>query len=107
MVVLKKIKGSTILENLVASVILMTIFILAGNALNNALKTNIDNRSLNFDNDVKKTTYLILNDKLELPQQIENGSSSASFTTSNGQLQIKQSKNNLTTTQLECCITEN
>jgi hypothetical protein len=79
MALLKKLKASTILENIVASVILLTVFILAGNAINSVFKTSLDRRDLKFDNQVRKMEYLILNDKIRLPQLIKTNNHTASF----------------------------
>lgn len=101
--VLKRIKSSTILENLIASVILMTLFIIAGNSLNNTFKSSITSRDLYFDNEVKKTEYLIIHKKLELPRSIETSTGVATFKNEEGSIQVELQKRNSVAIKTICC----
>ncbi|WP_124981840.1 hypothetical protein [Nonlabens xiamenensis] len=103
MALLKKIKASTVLENLIASVILMVVFIIAGNALNQSFKSSIDNRDLSFDNEVKRTVYLIVNDQLDTPQYIEVNNHNASFYEKDGFLIVEGKKHNFFKDKI-CCL---
>lgn len=104
--VLRKVNASTILENLIASVILMVIFILAGNALNNSFKTSIDSRDLNLHNSVKKTEYLLLYNKLQLPQSVESNKSQILFSKDDKTLVIQTNTPNESSKRTVCCIEE-
>ncbi|MGB5982079.1 MAG: hypothetical protein WBG46_08040 [Nonlabens sp.] len=101
---MKKVRGATILENLIASVILMILFVIAGNAINNIFKQSIDSRDLAFDNQVKKTVYLLKNNKETAPVYFENGSNYAEFTKENELVKVKIVKNNQITLKTICCI---
>jgi hypothetical protein len=100
-----KLKGSTILENLIASVILMIIFVIAGNALNTSLKSRLNGRDIIFQNRAAKTEYLILNGKLELPQLIQEKNFETQFI-QKGLKVIKIQDSRKIKTDTICCIKE-
>lgn len=104
MALLKKVGGATILENLIASVILMILFVIAGNAINNIFKQSIESRDLAFDNKVKKTEYLLKNNKVTAPAYFEDGSNYAEFTKDNEVIKVKIFKNNQISFKTICCI---
>ncbi len=104
MALLKKVRGATILENLIASVILMTLFVIAGNAINNAFKQNIDSRDLAFDNKVKKTEYLLRNNKISTPIFFEDGANYAEFTRNGKVIDAKIVWNDKILLKTICCI---
>jgi len=62
-----RIKSSTIVETLVASVIIVVIFSIASLTLNNVFKTSILSDTSGLENHVDKIIYMSKNNKLELP----------------------------------------
>ncbi|WP_417887096.1 hypothetical protein [Zunongwangia sp.] len=58
-----KLNGSSLIENLVASVIIMLVFVIASFSINNVLR-NQTNSSAKLDNHVKELTYLVVYDKI-------------------------------------------
>ncbi len=72
MVVLKskyKIKGSTLMETLVATVIIVIIFMIASITLNNLFSITIKNNTQSIDNYLNELKYKHQNNMLQLPYQ--------------------------------------
>lgn len=69
MVVLRKIKASTLMETLVATVLIIIIFILASFILNNVFSNTIKHKTRSVDAYLNELQYLYDNEKLELPHQ--------------------------------------
>ena len=67
MAILKKLKGSTLMETLVASVLIVVIFMIASLILNNTFLNNIKNNTNKVDSRINELHYLELNDQLTLP----------------------------------------
>lgn len=67
MVILKKIKGSTLMETLVATVLIVAIFMIASMVLNNIFSSSIKNSTRAIDTQLYELQYLYDNDKLHLP----------------------------------------
>lgn len=67
MVVLKKIKASTLMETLVATVLLVVIFMLASLILNNLFSNTINSNTDAIDNYLNELEYLYLNEEIEVP----------------------------------------
>ncbi|MEL6809704.1 MAG: hypothetical protein AAFP76_00020 [Bacteroidota bacterium] len=67
MVVLKKIRAGTIVETLLASVIIMVVFSYASLSLNGAFAGVIRHKDTAFQNRIKELVYLLKNDQLEVP----------------------------------------
>jgi len=73
MVVLKKIKGSTLMEMLVATVLIIIIFIISSMVLNTIFSNTIKNNTRAIESYLNKLEYLNTNDKLQLPYREEFG----------------------------------
>jgi len=74
MVILKtfffnKIKSSTLIETLVASVIIIVIFTIASLTLNNVFSTTIKSNTDRVQNRMNALEYLFLNEKIKYPYQ--------------------------------------
>lgn len=67
MVILKKIKGSTLIETLVASVLIVVIFMMASMILNNIFLNAVRNDSKAIESHITELEYLYKNEKLILP----------------------------------------
>ena len=67
MVILKKLKGSTLMETLIATVLIVIVFMMASMILNNVFATSIKNNTRLIDAHLNELQYLELNNKLELP----------------------------------------
>jgi hypothetical protein len=62
-----KVKASTIVETLIASIIIIIIFSIASMTLNNLFKSNIDHDSTTIETQLTKLQYLHENNKLTTP----------------------------------------
>ena len=67
MVVLKKIKGSTLMETLIATVLIMVIFVVSSMILNNLFSSSIKNNTRAITAKLNAIEYLYINDKMVLP----------------------------------------
>lgn len=67
MVVLKKIKASSIVEVLTASVLIVVVFMVASLILNNIFKNTVINNKDIIQHRIKELHYLHLHDKIQLP----------------------------------------
>lgn len=67
MVILKKIKGATLMETLVATVLIIVIFMLSSMILNNLFSTNVKNNTSKIRTHLNELHYLIIHDKITLP----------------------------------------
>jgi len=67
MVVLKKVKASTLMETLVATVLIIVVFMIASMTLNNLFASSIKNDTRAIDTHLNELQYLYLNEKLTLP----------------------------------------
>jgi len=67
MVVLKKIKASTLMETLVATVLIIVVFMIASMTLNNLFANSIKNSTSDIDAYLNELEYLYHNEKLVLP----------------------------------------
>ena len=67
MVVLKKIKASTLMETLVATVLIVVVFMLASVILNNLFSNTIKGNTADIDNYLSELEYQYMNNKIELP----------------------------------------
>ena len=73
MVVLKKIKASTLMETLVATVLLVVIFMLASMVLNNLFSSTIKGNTKDIEVYLTELEYLYRNDKMVLPYDSDFG----------------------------------
>lgn len=67
MALLKKIKAGTLVETIVASVLLVLIFGIASMVVSNVLKSNLLHNRLMVLYEIEKLEYRYLNDDLVLP----------------------------------------
>ncbi len=67
MVVLKKIRASTLMETLVASVLIVVAFMLASMILNNLFSSNIKSNTRSIETHLNEMEYLYVNDKIVVP----------------------------------------
>ncbi|TXG34841.1 hypothetical protein [Seonamhaeicola maritimus] len=67
MVVLKKIKASTLMETLVASVLIVIVFMMASMVLNNMFSNTVKNDISDIETYINELEYLYKNEKLVLP----------------------------------------
>lgn len=74
MVVLKKVKAATLVETLVASVLIIIVFLIASMSLNNVFKGMVKTNDHAFQHKIKELTYFTLNETLSLPFYEENAS---------------------------------
>lgn len=67
MVILKKIRGSSLAEVLIASVLIMIVFVIATLILNNVFKGVITANDSNMQNRITELTYLSKHGQLKTP----------------------------------------
>ena len=67
MVVLKKIKASTLVETITASVIIIIVFGIASLTLNNVFASTIKNDTNQIENYIHKLEYQYINNKISIP----------------------------------------
>ena len=103
MVVLRKLKGSSLLENLVATVIVMVIFVIAGNAINQLVRSSSSNNSTNLDNAIRKTEYQILNGRINVPHALVYKADTIYFSKRDHYLLIRGKKSSDKTVEI-CCL---
>ncbi len=65
----KKITASTLVETLVASVIIIVIFAIASLTLNNVLSSTVKSDTHSIDNHLNKLSYLYLHQKIKANYQ--------------------------------------
>jgi len=71
MVILKKIKASSIIEVLTASVLIVVVFMVASLILNTIFKNTVINTDQNINHRIKELHYLYLHEKIVLPYDEE------------------------------------
>lgn len=71
MALLKKIKGATLVETLVASSLIVLVFLIASLSFNNIFQGVAKNNDRNYQNRVKELTYLSYHQKINLPFEEE------------------------------------
>ncbi|MEM9075578.1 MAG: hypothetical protein AAGC43_01000 [Bacteroidota bacterium] len=67
MAVLKKISASTLMETMVATVLIVVIFMFSSLILNTVFKSSMKNRTLPIRSHLDKLEYLYVNQRVELP----------------------------------------
>lgn len=80
MVVLKKIKGSTLMETLVATVLIVIIFMLSSMILNNLFSNSIKNNTTKVRSHLNELQYLQIHNQIKLPYKDTYNSWSISIT---------------------------
>ena len=71
MVILKKIKASTLMETLVATVLIIIVFMVTSMILNNLFFNTIKNNTTQIDAHLNELQYLYINNKLAIPYQAD------------------------------------
>lgn len=67
MVILKKIRSATLVETMVASVIIVIVFLIASLSVNNIFRGTINSDDSALRNRINELTYLINNEKTKIP----------------------------------------
>jgi len=67
MAILKKLKGSTLMETLVATVLIVVVFMMSSMILNNLFSSALTSRTHSIEAHLSELHYLYLNDELEMP----------------------------------------
>ncbi|MBC6999636.1 hypothetical protein [Cytophaga sp. FL35] len=67
MAVLKKIKGSTLMETLVATILIVIIFMVSSLLMNNLLFTSINSRNDGIKENLRVLKYQFSHGEIELP----------------------------------------
>jgi len=67
MALLKKIQSSTLVETIIASAIILIIFVIGSLSINNAFVSTLKNDSSLLDARISELEYLTLHDKILLP----------------------------------------
>lgn len=67
MVVLKKIRGSTLMETLVASVLIVVVFMISSMILNNLFNNSIKNNTIGIETYLNELEYQYKNEKISIP----------------------------------------
>jgi len=67
MALLKKIQGATLVETLISSVIIITVFVVGTISVNNVFYSAIVNDDFSYSNRIKELHYLTLHNKIALP----------------------------------------
>ena len=90
MALLKKIKAATLMETLVATVLIFVVFMLASVILNNLFSNSIKNNTRAVDTRLYTLQYLWQNDQLQLPydEEFDNWIITVEKITDNGLLHI-------------------
>lgn len=67
MVILKKVRASTLVETLIASVIIVVVFVIASLSLNSIFKGVVEKNDTSLLNRTKELMYLTKHDKIQIP----------------------------------------
>ncbi len=67
MVILKKIRSATLVETMVASVIIVIVFVVASLSVNNIFRGTINSDDSALRNRINELTYFIQNKKIKVP----------------------------------------
>ena len=67
MAVLKKIKSSSLIESLTASIIVVLVFMVASFSFNNVLMNTVRTDEFSLNTHLRELRYLMLHDKLTFP----------------------------------------
>lgn len=67
MVILKKIKASTLMETLVATVLIIIIFMTSSLVLNNLFSNSVKFNTQKIENELNELEYAIQNKQIKLP----------------------------------------
>lgn len=67
MVILKKVRSSTLVETMVASVIIIIVFLIASLSINNIFRGTINSDDTALRNRINELTYFVNNEKVKIP----------------------------------------
>jgi peptidoglycan hydrolase CwlO-like protein len=67
MVILKRVKGSTLMETLVATVIIVLVFMVSSMILNTLFSSSVNNNTQAIESHLNELQYLQLHEQLEIP----------------------------------------
>lgn len=67
MVILKKVRSATLVETMVASVIIVIVFLIASLSLNNIFKGIINSDDSALRNRINELAYFVQNEKIKIP----------------------------------------
>ncbi|NGX85376.1 hypothetical protein G3A46_13720 [Aequorivita sp. KMM 9714] len=67
MVILKKVRSATLVETMVASVIIVIVFVIASLSLNNIFRGTINSDDSALRNRINELTYYVDNEKIKVP----------------------------------------
>lgn len=67
MVILKKVRSATLVETMVASVIIVIVFLIASLSLNNIFRGTINSDDSALSNRINELTYFVKNEKVKVP----------------------------------------
>lgn len=67
MVILKKVRSATLVETMVASVIIVIVFLIASLSVNNIFRGTINSDDSALRNRINELTYFVQNNKIEIP----------------------------------------
>lgn len=67
MVILKKVRSATLVETMVASVIIVIVFLIASLSLNNIFLGTINSDDATLQNRINELTYFVRNEKIKIP----------------------------------------
>jgi hypothetical protein len=102
MAVLRKIKAASLVETLIASVIIVVIFLIASLSINNVFKNIIENDDSQLNNRVRELTYLVKHQKIKLPYYEENSQLEISIEKKEGKVYLETfNKNDVKESSLE------
>lgn len=99
MAVLKKVNASTLMETLVASVLIVLVFMITSMILNNMFSNSIKNSTRDIDAHLNELEYLYKTEKLTIPYQDDhnNWQITIEATTENGSKSVQFEALNSTT----------
>ena len=89
MVVLKKIRGASLVETLTASVIIVVVFMIASFSFNNVFLNSVKSDDNLLQNRLEEVKYLTAHNKLQLPFFEEVAYWTISAEEVNGKLQLE------------------
>lgn len=101
MALLIKIKGATLMETLVATVLIIVIFVISSMILNNLFSNTIASNTRTIQAQLNKIEYLYLNEKIILPYDEEIGNWQISVEKNNPDNISIQALNRVTKKQIQ------
>lgn len=100
MALLKKIKAASVLEIVIASAIILSLFFISSITINNIFGSVIKSNTMTYDNRLKEIHYLLHHKKIEVPfyENTANWEISASYDDQYIILEALHKKSNTTKT---------